>query len=129
MAIERVEYWLDIAQYDLDTAEAMYTTKRWLYVGFMCHQVLEKTLKAYWCKTMPNDPPYIHNLLKLAQGSGIMKSMSEEQITFISEMLPLNIESRYPSYKEALARGLTEKRCREIIDKTTEMSLWIRKML
>lgn len=42
---EKVRYWLDIANYDLDTAEAMYQTGRWLYVAFMCHQVIEKTLK------------------------------------------------------------------------------------
>ena len=46
---EKVRYWLNIADYDLDTAEAMHQTRRWLYVGFMCHQVIEKTLKAYWC--------------------------------------------------------------------------------
>lgn len=48
---EKVHYWLDIAAYDIETAEAMYQTGRWLYVAFMCHQVIEKTLKAYWCGT------------------------------------------------------------------------------
>ena len=46
MATDKVAYWLDIADYDIDTAEAMYTTERWLYVAFMCHQAIEKTLKA-----------------------------------------------------------------------------------
>jgi HEPN domain-containing protein len=40
-------YWAEIADYDLDTAEAMLATKRYLYVGFMCHQTIEKLLKAY----------------------------------------------------------------------------------
>ena len=44
---EKVEYWLDIASYDLKTAQAMLRTKRFLYVGFMCHQVIEKALKKY----------------------------------------------------------------------------------
>ena len=43
---DKIQYWLDLAQYDLDTAQAMLETKRYLYVGFMCHQVIEKTLKA-----------------------------------------------------------------------------------
>jgi HEPN domain-containing protein len=38
----RINYWLDIAGYDLDTAKAMLETGRYLYVGFMCHQVIEK---------------------------------------------------------------------------------------
>ena len=32
---EKVHYWLDIADYDFDTAEAMCQTGRWLYVAFM----------------------------------------------------------------------------------------------
>ena len=30
---EKVHYWLDIAAYDIETAEAMYQTGRWLYVA------------------------------------------------------------------------------------------------
>lgn len=34
---ERVKYWIDIAEYDYDTAEAMLKSGRRLYVAFMCH--------------------------------------------------------------------------------------------
>lgn len=30
---EKVHYWLDIAAYDIETAEAMYQTGRWLYAA------------------------------------------------------------------------------------------------
>lgn len=33
---EKLNYWKEIALYDLSTAEAMYTSKRYLYVSFMC---------------------------------------------------------------------------------------------
>lgn len=46
MAIDKVAYWLDIAIYDVETAETLYRGGRWLYVAFMCHQAIEKTLKA-----------------------------------------------------------------------------------
>lgn len=39
---DRVKYWLEMLEYDFDTAKAMFETKRYLYVGFMCHQVIEK---------------------------------------------------------------------------------------
>ena len=48
--MNRVRYWIDLAKYDLETAKAMNLTKRYLYVGFMCHQVMEKVLKAYYVK-------------------------------------------------------------------------------
>ena len=28
---ERIDYWVSVAEYDLETAEAMYSTGRWLY--------------------------------------------------------------------------------------------------
>lgn len=68
MAMDKVKYWLDIADYDMGTAEAMLAAGRWLYVGFMCHQVIEKTLKAYWNSKRDDDPPYIHNHKRLAEG-------------------------------------------------------------
>lgn len=40
MAIDKVTYWKELADYDIDTAEVMFTGGRWLYVGFMCHQVV-----------------------------------------------------------------------------------------
>ena len=39
---EHIEYWVDISQYDLETAELMMSGKKYLYVGFMCHQSVEK---------------------------------------------------------------------------------------
>ena len=129
MSIDRVSYWKDLADYDFETAEAMFTTKRWLYVGFMCHQVLEKTLKAYWCRTQPNDPPYVHNLVRLVNGSGLSELMTDEQQLFIDQMTPLNIEARYPEYKEALLSALSESKCRQIIDNTNELKLWIESLL
>ena len=39
---DKVRYWDEMAGYDLETAKAMLSTKRYLYVGFMCHQSVEK---------------------------------------------------------------------------------------
>ncbi|MBR0272896.1 MAG: HEPN domain-containing protein [Bacteroidaceae bacterium] len=123
---ERVKYWIDIADYDLETAEAMYTTRRWLYVAFMCHQVIEKTLKAFWCGTMPEDPPYTHNHMRLADGCGIYEKMSDEQKDFLDLITNYNIEARYPEDKEALARTLTPQACRQMIDETKQLMQWIK---
>lgn len=71
MAKDKVAYWIDIADYDLETAKTLYKGGRWLYVAFMCHQVIEKTLKAYWCGKLAADPPFTHNLTRLSEGSGI----------------------------------------------------------
>ena len=126
---ERVKYWLDIAEYDIETAEAMYSTGRWLYVAFMCHQVIEKTLKAYWCAVMPDEPPYIHNHKRLASGCGLYQKMSDRQHDFIETIMMYNIEARYPDSKEALAKKLNSEFCRAIIDDTKAMQTWIKEYL
>jgi len=59
------EYWLDLANYDLSAARAMLKSKHWLYVGFMCHQVIEKALKGVISQD-GSLPPKIHQLMRLA---------------------------------------------------------------
>ena len=129
MATDKVAYWTDIADYDLETAEAMYQTGRWLYVAFMCHQVIEKTLKAYWCGTQTEDPPYTHNHMRLAEGCGLYEKMNDDQKDFLDFVTNYNIEARYPEDKEALTRTLTPKTCRLMIDETKQLAQWIKEKL
>ena len=65
--MNKVEYWVDTANYDLDTAEAMYQTKRWLYVGFLCHQVIEKMIKGYHVNFKQEMPPRIQVFIDYRQ--------------------------------------------------------------
>ncbi|MDE6287227.1 MAG: HEPN domain-containing protein [Muribaculaceae bacterium] len=126
---DKVTYWIEMSDYDFDTANAMLETGRYLYVGFMCHQVIEKILKAYWCKVSEETPLKSHSLSRLSEKTGLDKDMSEEQLDFIDALEPLNIEARYPSYKERLMRSLNADRCKELINETNELRLWIKSKL
>ncbi len=69
----KAAYWLDAADYDLQTAKAMRETGRYLYVGFMCHQTIEKALKGLLVTRKPGEElPYIHSPVRLAHLSGIL---------------------------------------------------------
>lgn len=126
---DKVTYWIEMSDYDFDTAKAMLETKRYLYVAFMCHQTIEKILKAYWSNVLEEPPLKIHSLSRLAEKSGLDKDMSEEQTDFIDELEPLNIEARYPSYKERLMKSLTSDRCKELIEQTDKLRTWIKSKL
>lgn len=126
---DKVKYWLEMSDYDFDTANAMFATKRYLYVGFMCHQVIEKLLKAYWSEISEEPPLKIHSLYRLAEKTGLDKSMTEEHLDFIDELEPLNIEARYPSYKERLMKSLNADRCRILLKQTNELRIWIKSKL
>lgn len=126
---DKISYWTDLSDYDLDTAEALLVSGRYLYVGFMSHQTIEKILKAYIVSAIDESVPYSHSLSLLAKKSGINKMLSEEQKDFIDMLEPLNIETRYPTYKEQLFKSLTKERCTEILDKTRVLQKWIKEKL
>ena len=124
-----VKYWVELAEYDYDTAVAMLSTSRYLYVGFMCHQVIEKMLKAYWSNVREDPPIKIHSLSRLAEKCGIYQEMDEAILDVIDTLEPLNIEARYPSYKERLVASLNKEKCEELIKQTDNLRLWIKNKL
>jgi HEPN domain-containing protein len=127
--IDKVKYWIEISDYDLDTAEAMLRSRRYLYVGFMCHQVIEKIFKAYFIIAKSETAPFSHSLSYLAKKGDFYEAFSEEQKDFIDQIEPLNIEASYPSHKDQLMKSLTEDKCTEILNKTRELQLWIKEKL
>ena len=48
---------------------------------------------------------------------------------FVNEMSSLNIEARYPDYKNRIAKSLTNKRCKEIYDNTTQLLQWMKEKI
>ena len=96
MAIDKFEYWKNISIEDLDVAEDLFKAKRWLYVAFMCHQAIEKILKAYWNATREDEPPYVHNHRRLAEGAGLYSQMSDEQHRFLGEISNGYYRSAHP---------------------------------
>ena len=107
----------------------MLETKRFLYVGFMCHQCIEKAIKAVIAASSEEMPPKVHNLLRLAEQCGLLDRMSDTQKNVLFTLNPLNIESRYPSFKDNLLAQLNQDRCSRIISDTKELFTWIRQQL
>lgn len=91
----------------------------------MCHQTIEKILKAYFNAFDEDSVPFTHSLNHLAKKANIYDSMPEEFKDFIDMLEPLNIEARYPSHKERLMKSLTKERCQSILDNTKTLKLWI----
>ena len=126
---EKITYWVELSDYDLETAEGMIQIRRYLYVGFMCHQAIEKIFKAYYSKLREDTPPYVHKLIYLSKRAGFFNLFSEEQVNFVLEIEPLNIEARYPEYKERLVKRLTPLYCEYLVKQTKILQLWIKEHL
>jgi HEPN domain-containing protein len=128
---DKITYWLDLADYDIDTARGMLKIKKFLYVGFMCHQTIEKALKAVIARDCAEGeiPPKIHHLFKLTEKAGLLGQMTEPQKNIIRELLPLNVEARYPEYKQHVLSTLTADKCKELVAGTEELLCWIKERL
>jgi HEPN domain-containing protein len=126
---ERTKYWIDLSDYDFETAEAMLASGRYLYVGYMRHQTIEKIFKAYFSVKLVEPPPFSHNLSFLADKSGVNALLTEESKNFIVLLEPLNIEARYPTHKAELLKSLSKERCEEIVLNTKKLQIWVKERL
>lgn len=124
-----VQAWLDQVHEDISAAECLLQGGHWLYVAFLCHQALEKVLKAYYLATHDNDPPYTHSHMRLLDVCGLTDNLSGEHQAFLTLMAPMYIKARYPEQKARVAKMLTKEGCQHMIVKTKELTRWIEERL
>ena len=126
---DKVDYWLELCDDDLITAKTLFDHKRYLYMGFFCHLVTEKALKAVIAHKTDEVPPKIHDLVKLAVKGSVFDMMSDDQKHLLRTLIPLQIEARYPEYKEKIAATLSQEYCKQLLNKTEELLCWIKTRL
>ena len=124
---EKFEYWLDIAEYDLDTAESMLTSGRWVYVVFMCQQATEKLIKGLYLLYRDDEGPHIHNINAIISRfeSDLPDPVSEENKELFRKLTTYYINNRYPDYMTKLSEQTTEAEAKEMLAKTKGAFIWL----
>jgi len=115
--------WVELAAYDLATAEAMLASGRYLYVLFCCQQAIEKRLKALLTDRTGEFPPRTHDLVKLAQAAKI--SLPEDQDLFLRELTKYYVGTRYPEEVSLLATEATREIASRYLSQTKEFLEWL----
>ena len=121
---EKVKHWVELSDEDIRVAKGLLKLKHFLYVGFMCHQCIEKIFKAAYEHRVNDTPPFVHDLMMIANRAGFFEMLDGKQVDFIEQLSPLNIRARYPDYKRELAREMTKAVCEVLIAKTQELQQW-----
>jgi HEPN domain-containing protein len=119
--------WLERVEYDLDAAESMLRSGHLLYVAFLCQQAIEKALKAMWCSSRTDAPPFVHNLSTLAESLSL--SLDGTQRTLLDRLTRYYIVGRYPTFKHRLASALTPSDAAHMLEQSREFSEWCRKSI
>lgn len=122
-----IEYWIAGSDDDYETMIAMYDSKRFSWSLFIGHLMIEKLLKAYYVKVKSDYPPFIHNLLRLAEKAELnLTDDKKEQLVTITAF---NINARYDDYKMSFKKQCTPEFADKWIDKLKELRPWIKTLI
>jgi len=116
--------WLLSSDYDLKTAVSLVKNKRYIYVVFMCHLALEKTLKAILSEMFKRLPPYTHNLNRLIEMGNI--SLPEGHQNFVNKINLQSVPTRYPEDFKRLSREFNRKIAEDYLKQTKRVIKWLR---
>ena len=122
-----IQYWVESADDDLETMEAMYDSKRYTWALFVGHLMMEKLLKAYYVKVNNEFPPYIHNLLRLAEKCNL--ELNEDEKLFLTTVTAFNINARYDDYKKNFYNRCTFEFTTYWLDKLKSRRQWIKQLI
>jgi HEPN domain-containing protein len=121
---EQIEYWKRGSAEDLAAAESLLEKGHLRHCLFFAHLALEKMIKAHVVRTTRDDPPRIHNLVRLAQLTGL--DPDDEQEKFLRRFDLYQLEGRYPDARQVvLDPGLTRRE----LQKATEIWQWLKTQL
>ncbi len=116
--------WLLQADYDMETADVMFDKGRYIYTVFMCHLSIEKALKGLYQKRLNELPPKVHNLIYLAEKTGI--SLPENLNDDMIYLNRLSIPTRYPEDLQKTQAVLNREKSLEVLEQSREMLKWIK---
>ena len=107
------------AEYDLQSAESMLASGRYIYVVFICHLSIEKMLKAIVAEAIKKIPPKTHNLIYLIKLAEI--NLPQELFDFITKINNASIVTRYPEDFPKLLEAYPEDVVKGYLTKTKEV--------
>ncbi|MFH1259805.1 MAG: HEPN domain-containing protein [Elusimicrobiota bacterium] len=122
-----IKYWSATSKQDFETAELLYKNKKYQHALFFCHLSIEKLLKALVIKSIKTAPPLIHDLVRLAEKTGI--EFTGEMMDKIAEISTFNIQARYDDYKLSFYKKATSQFTSKYMTVTKGILKWLIKYL
>ena len=119
-----MDHWMESGERDFKTMNNLFKSKDYSWSLFVGHLVIEKLLKACYIKNNHQHPLMIHNLVRLAETSGI--SLTENQKSLLTEITSFNLSSRYDDYKKSFYVKCTPEYTKEWIKQIKQIRKWIK---
>ena len=117
---KQIQYWVDGAKNDFESAIVLIESKRYLHGLFFCHLVIEKMIKAHVVKNTNEIAPKSHNLLYLVEKANL--KLAEEDEIFLGILMKYQIQGRYPDYNPKIPNQSDVKK---YVQHTKRMMQWL----
>ncbi len=120
-----IKEWIVQAEYDFSTAKAMFHSRKYPYMVYMCQLALEKVLKAAVALKTNTTPPQTHKLLLLAQMGQV--SLINNHLEFLGILDAIGAGARYPKDLAATRKIYPRNVAQDYLAKTKDVLEWIKK--
>jgi HEPN domain-containing protein len=120
---ELKKYWIDSSNNDFQAMLHLLEKGDFTWSLFIGHLVIEKLLKAWYVQTTSKTPPFIHDLVRLAEKGGL--PLADEQKDILDTISAFNIMARYDDYKMEFHRKCTKEFTEEWVNHIREFRRWM----
>lgn len=122
-----IEYWIESSRDDLDTADKLFSSKKYHHCLFFVHLALEKILKAIYVSKKKAPAPPIHDLVRLSQKSEM--DINNDQVLNLVEISTFNVAARYDDYKFKFYKKATKEYAQKWLEIGKSLYQFFRKKL
>jgi HEPN domain-containing protein len=116
----QIEYWQNGALDDFESAKILISNNRILHGLFLCHLVVEKSIKALVVKATNEIAPRSHNLIFLSEVAKL--EFEEDDEIFLGILMKYQLQGRYPDYNPVLPDKI---KVSEYLMKTEKIMTWL----
>lgn len=121
---KQIEYWINGAKDDFDTAKILIESNRLLHGLFFCHLVIEKSIKAHVVKQTTEIAPRSHNLIYLSEKANL--NFNEDDEIFLGILMKYQLQGRYPDYSPVMPNKLVVM---DYLNQTERLQKWLKEKL
>lgn len=124
---EIINYWISSSDDNYQTMQNLFNSGDYTWALFMGHLIIEKLLKACIIKFTDTEPPFTHDLLRIAQKAELHPD--EKNTDMLDEITTFNIKCRYDDYKQNFKKQCTKEFTEKKIQDIMEIRQWLIKKL
>ena len=121
---EFLKYWVDSSNKDFQAMIHLLEKDDFTWSLFIGHLVIEKLLKAWYVQNISNTPPFIHDLVRLAEKGNL--SLDEDQKDILDTISAFNIQARYDDYKMEFHKKCSRRFTEKWVDHIKGFREWIK---